>query len=402
MSEPRPGSDPTQESGGYPPNTDPAYSGQYWSPGYYGQGAPVTQPPTQPTEQMPPYWQPGMGYPPGPPPPPPPPKSTRWLWIAAGAAVLLVTALVAVLVIVSMSSQDSTIVAPPTAQNDSPIPPRLTLRTDDAAAAHGDGPAGPGSHRPHQRSHGPHRPPGDRGLQRHRRGPRDQHHLRRHRRCAADRVQRDAAVEQGGRRWPRRPKDSASVASSTSGRDVTCCVTVNGVQVRQRTGRGPDDLHRHRLGAATRGHPHRSIPTRPAASTSAESGHARPVGVEDVDEHEEQPRREERRRPAGRRVETERHAFLALGRSSAAAACAPPTGSARRTGTAAARRPRTRAAPDNAIRVSPTTIIAASEPTITGLEPTRSSSRPAEHRADRGHRRWRTTPKSSTSAGDIP
>ena len=62
MSEPRPGSDPTQESGGYPPNTDPAYSGQYWSPGYYGQGAPMTQP----TEQIPPYWQPGTGYPPVP------------------------------------------------------------------------------------------------------------------------------------------------------------------------------------------------------------------------------------------------------------------------------------------------------------------------------------------------
>ena len=81
MSDPRQWSDPTQASGSYPPNPDPAYSGQfpaypnpYGGPPTYGSGY------NQPTEQMPTYWQPGMGYPPNQPPPPPPqpPKSPRW------------------------------------------------------------------------------------------------------------------------------------------------------------------------------------------------------------------------------------------------------------------------------------------------------------------------------------
>ena len=47
-------SDPTQAGYGYPPNTDPAYSGQYsgqyWGPTYQGYGNPMTRP----TEQLPP------------------------------------------------------------------------------------------------------------------------------------------------------------------------------------------------------------------------------------------------------------------------------------------------------------------------------------------------------------
>ena len=115
------------------PNADPAYSDQYWSPPYY--------PP--PTEPIPPYWQPGMGYPPGsaPPPPPPPPKSPRWLWIAAGAAVVLVAALVVALVVVSNTSRETTVVAPPTAPTTAagaPLPtlPPLRGRAAAAGAAH--------------------------------------------------------------------------------------------------------------------------------------------------------------------------------------------------------------------------------------------------------------------------
>lgn len=73
MSEPRQGPDQTGASG-YPANTDPAYSGQYWTPGYpdqtygghtyggqsYGQG--YGAPMAAPTEQLPAYWQPGVGY----------------------------------------------------------------------------------------------------------------------------------------------------------------------------------------------------------------------------------------------------------------------------------------------------------------------------------------------------
>ncbi|WP_371744113.1 hypothetical protein [Mycobacterium sp. DL592] len=107
MSDPRrtEWSDPTQQAGtGYPPNGDPAYAGQY-----YGYGSGYVPPATQPTEQLPTYWQPGTGYPPADPPPPQPPKSPRWLWILAGVAVLLVVGLVIALVIVTSSSRESTV-----------------------------------------------------------------------------------------------------------------------------------------------------------------------------------------------------------------------------------------------------------------------------------------------------
>lgn len=237
MSEPRPGSDPTQQSGGYPPNTDPAYSGQYWSAGYYGQGAPVTQPAPQPTEQMPPYWQPGMGYPPGPPPPPPPPKSTRWLWIAAGAAVLLVTALVAVLVMVSMSSRDSTIVAPPTAQNGSPIPPRLTLPPTTLPLPTATARPVPAPTVPTSDPTVPTGPPETVVYSVTGEG----------RAINITYVDTDGVMQTEfnvALPWSKEvtlsspAKNSASVAVVNVGRDVTCSVTVNGAQVRQRSGRG--------------------------------------------------------------------------------------------------------------------------------------------------------------------
>ena len=140
MSDPRgPGwSDPA--ANGHPPNTDPAYGqypGQYWGPIYSGPGYSGTgysgtgysAPVTQPTEQLPPYWQPAGGYPPSqppsaPPPPPQPPKSPRWLWAAAAAALLLVAGLVLALVIVSSSSKDSKVVAP--LPQTTPTSPRFT------------------------------------------------------------------------------------------------------------------------------------------------------------------------------------------------------------------------------------------------------------------------------------
>ncbi len=72
-------SDPTQVAGyGYPPNADPAYSGQYpgqpYGQPYYGQG--YGSPMTNPTQQLPPYWQPGGGYPPTEPPAPPASSAT--------------------------------------------------------------------------------------------------------------------------------------------------------------------------------------------------------------------------------------------------------------------------------------------------------------------------------------
>lgn len=240
MSEPRPGSDPTQQSGGYPPNTDPAYSGQYWSPGYSGQGAPMTQPTPQPTEQIPPYWQPGMGYPPGPPPPPPPPKSARWLWIAAVAAVLLVTGLVVALVVVSSSSREATIVAPPTAQNGSPTGPRLTLPPPTlplpTATAR---PQPTATDEPGVPVPAPTVPTVPETVVYSVTGE--------GRAINITYVDTDGVMQTEfnvALPWSKEvtlaspAKNSASVAVVNVGRDVTCSVTVNGAQVRQRSGRG--------------------------------------------------------------------------------------------------------------------------------------------------------------------
>lgn len=128
MSDPhRPeGFDPTRYYGagptepgtvGYPPYVDPAYAGQLPT---YGTGyLPPT--PNQPTQSTQRYWAAGQ-----PPPgqsangapaggegtePPEPPRSPRWLLLLAGAAVLLVVGLVIALVIANDSAKKSATVS---------------------------------------------------------------------------------------------------------------------------------------------------------------------------------------------------------------------------------------------------------------------------------------------------
>jgi hypothetical protein len=142
------GPEPAQPSGyTYPAYPDPAYSGQPpYPPAYQAPQGP------DPTRQLPPYGydqygtgqygtgqysydpyttgQYGTGqysqpYPPGEPPEgPQKPKSPRWLWAAAAVAVLLVVGLVIALVVVNSSKQD-TVVAPPPM----PEPTTSTSRT---------------------------------------------------------------------------------------------------------------------------------------------------------------------------------------------------------------------------------------------------------------------------------
>ena len=141
----------------------------------------------------------------------------RWLWIAAAGAVLLVAGLVLALVIVSSSSRESTVVAPASPSSTTTTAPRpppcrgcpphhpggCRSPSDDGSTADGPEPdAGARGHR-------------HRGLQRHRGGPGDQHHLRRHRRDHADRVQRGIAVEQGVA-LSARPRTPPAWPSSTS------------------------------------------------------------------------------------------------------------------------------------------------------------------------------------------
>ncbi len=122
-----PRQDPAQPRAGlYQPRTDPAYSGQVPYTPVYGGVSPRTDPTdSHPTDrisqywlqsQSPPQWQQDQlssGEPPedgssGPGRSKPP----RWLWIAAGAAVLLVLALVIALVIANGTAKKGTAVPP--------------------------------------------------------------------------------------------------------------------------------------------------------------------------------------------------------------------------------------------------------------------------------------------------
>jgi hypothetical protein len=111
----------------YPSYTDPAYSGQsFYPPPYYG--SPPDPNATYPTEKLPPYWQQGQPPPNQTPPDQEPgrPKAPRWLWIAAAAAVVLVTALVVALVIANGTARKQTAVPAlpetPTSENVTPKP----------------------------------------------------------------------------------------------------------------------------------------------------------------------------------------------------------------------------------------------------------------------------------------
>lgn len=133
----RDGSDPTEPLGsGYPVDyPEPAYADQppYQPPGYPA-GPNSTWNSTQQLPPYPPYGynpnatgQYGTGYPPPGQPPQQEPDDERprlWLWILAAVAVLLVVGLVIALVIIN-SSQQETVVAPPV----SPQPSATTTKT---------------------------------------------------------------------------------------------------------------------------------------------------------------------------------------------------------------------------------------------------------------------------------
>jgi len=225
----------------YPGYTDPAYASQApYGPTYQAPGAPA------PTERLPAYSP--YGYDPyatgqygttGPPPEPPEPegpKSPRWLWIVAGLSILTVIGLVIALVIVNSSKQE-TVVAPlpsapePTSTRLTPTTPRPTIPVFPLPTM----PSTPSTT-------GPSTPatPG-----------------------ATETVVYDVSgdgrainityVDTGGvlqtefnvmLPWSKEveladpAEDSASVSIINVGREVSCSITVDGVQVQQRTGAG--------------------------------------------------------------------------------------------------------------------------------------------------------------------
>jgi Mycobacterium membrane protein len=141
FSPPLPGYEPPGPQGQpNPPPVDPAYAGQApYAPTYGGGYGPQwTQSlnETNPTDQLPAYWQHGQP-PPGElppegagPPPPEGPKSPRWLLIAAGVGVLLVVALVIALVLANGAVKTQTAVPPlPAMPGSSPETTTPTTRT---------------------------------------------------------------------------------------------------------------------------------------------------------------------------------------------------------------------------------------------------------------------------------
>jgi hypothetical protein len=239
----RDGPEPTQPLGNsYPASTDPAYASQAsYGPPYQ---APYVPPPT---EQLPAYSlygndpyatdQYGAQYPPGEPPEPPPPegpKSPRWLWLVAGVSVLMVMGLVIALVIVN-SSRQQTVVAPLPSMTE----PSFTTPTPTTSPR----PTIPVFPLPTLPSTPPTTGPSTPG--------------------ATETVVYDVSgdgrainityVDTGGvlqtefnvlLPWSKEvelaqpAEDSASVSIINVGREVNCSITVNGVQVQQRTGAG--------------------------------------------------------------------------------------------------------------------------------------------------------------------
>jgi hypothetical protein len=222
-----PPSEPTgDQNTGYP---DPAYAGQFSYPSY-------TPPPgSGPTRELPPYWT-QTQYPHGgdqqmAPPPPEPPRSPRWLWFLAGAAVLLVIGLVVALVIANGNSKQESAVSPlpPMPSSSAPtttrVPPRITTTLPTIPA-----------------------PPGVTTT-----APTGQEQTVVYSVTGQGRAISITYVDTGGilnmefnvaLPWTKEvtlsppASTAASVTVLNVGNDVTCTVTVDGENVRERTGTG--------------------------------------------------------------------------------------------------------------------------------------------------------------------
>ena len=216
----------------YPSYTDPAYSGQsFYPPPYYG--APPDPNSTHPTEKLPQYWLQGQPPPDQSPQEPEPgrPKAPRWLWIAAAAAVVLVTALVIALVIANGTARKQTAVPalPATPSSQNPVPKTSTSPSPSASAP------GPATTEPSQ--------------------PADASAMQTvvynvsgdGRAISITYVDNDGMMQTEfnvGLPWtkevslPESGSKTPNVTIVNIGHDVTCSVTVDGVEINQRSGVG--------------------------------------------------------------------------------------------------------------------------------------------------------------------
>jgi hypothetical protein len=225
----RDGTEPVGNS--YPGYNDPAYASQ--AP--YG---PTYQGPPPPTERLPAY--PPYGYDPQaggqyPGEPPQGPRSPRWLWVVAALAVLIVIGLVIALVIVNSSRQETVVAPLPSVSEPStstltttaaPVIPVFPVPTEPGAPS-STGPATPAT--PGATETVAYNVTGD------------------------GRAINITYVDTGGvlqtefnvmLPWSKQvqlaqpARNSASVSIINVGPQVSCSITVAGVQVQQRTGSG--------------------------------------------------------------------------------------------------------------------------------------------------------------------
>ncbi|MDT5164683.1 MAG: hypothetical protein QOC88_1577 [Mycobacterium sp.] len=138
----------------YPPYVDPAYSGQPSYPPPYYSGSSQDLNSANTTDRLPQYWLQGEPPPHQPPhePEPEKPKAPRWLWIAAATVTVLVIALLIALVIANGTARRQTAVPalPSTPSSPRPVPvvphsPSHSARAPEPATTEPSRPADPGS-----------------------------------------------------------------------------------------------------------------------------------------------------------------------------------------------------------------------------------------------------------------
>ena len=405
----RDGPDPSQPPGGsYPGYSDPAYASQApYGPTYQA------PPPPAPTERLPAYSPYGYdpyatgqygqygGYPPGEQPPPPPddPKSPRWLWIVAGIAVLTVVGLVIALVIANSSRQQTVLAPLPSIPEPSSTTPTTTSRTSTI-------PVVPLPTLPNTST----APTTDTTVP-------GQTQTVDYSVSGDGRAINITYVDTGGLLqtefnvmlpWSKEvqlsspAKNSASISIINVGREVNCSISINGVSVQQNTGAGLTICTAVRLSRPLSSRNlHRQHRQQPRGQHHENAPDAGAVRTEHGDEDGEHRRREKRHGPAGRCVEAERDPLLALGRHpqyqrsggrqrrpDEHAQQQPADPERQRPGQRSARRFRPRSSP-------------VSDPTMTGLAPNRSSSRPPMT-APIAATTLAQTPNNSTSACEMP
>jgi Mycobacterium membrane protein len=246
FSPPLPGSGPTEPPGPRTPPADPAYADQAPYASTYGGYTPqwtTDLNEANPTKRLPAYWQQDESPPGGPPPdglaPPPPdgPRSPRWLWVAAVAAVLLVVALLIALIVANESIKTQTAVPPLPAMpgSSSPYPTPSYRPPTRAPSAPTAAPAPPTISAPTETTNPGATETVDYNVSGEGRAISIMYI------DTGDVIQTEFNVALP---WSKEvnlapsPAHPASVTIVNIGHDVTCSVTVAGVQMRQRVGVG--------------------------------------------------------------------------------------------------------------------------------------------------------------------